>query len=54
MYSISNKESPFFDYIFNQSGFELVKQKRFAKNSEHSEEKGLPQTKNVLDLRTIL
>ena len=36
------------------SGFELVKQNWFAKNSEHSEEIGLAQAKNVLDMQIIL
>ena len=36
------------------SGFELVKQNRFAKNSERSEEISPAQAKNVLDMRIIL
>ena len=35
-------------------GFELVKQNQFAKNPERSEEKWLPQPKNLFDLRIIL
>ena len=40
--------------IMWHSGFELVKQNQFTKNSEHSEEIGPMQTKIFLDLRIIL
>ena len=36
------------------SGFELVKQNRFAKISERSKEKDPPQPKKFLDLPIIL
>ena len=41
-------------YVCMYAGFELVKQNRFAKNSERSEEIGPALTKTFLDLRIIL
>ena len=41
-------------YVCMYAGFELVKQNRFAKNSERSEEIGPAQAKIFLDLRIIL
>ena len=41
-------------YIYILSGFKLVTQNWFSKNSECSKEKGLSQPKNFLDLQIIL
>ena len=40
--------------IYRFTGFKLVKQNQFAKISERSEEKDLPQGKKFLDLQIIL
>ena len=42
------------NFFFANTGFELVKQNRFANIYGHSVEKGLVQVKNVLGLQIIL
>ena len=42
------------DIVNTITGFELVKQNRFAKISERNKEKGPVPVKNFLDLRIIL
>ena len=42
------------DLVNTITGFELVKQNRFAKISERNKEKGPVPVKNFLDLRIIL
>ena len=52
--SEKNEKYTYLWLILISSGFELVKQNRFTKISECSEEKDSLQAKNVLDLQIIL